>query len=83
MAIAGGKRGRDTAQRIAPMRVRENIRVGVLLKLLDDYATGKRKCEPHQITAATVLLRKAVPDLQAITLSGDENAPLTIITRME
>lgn len=39
--------------------------------------------EPSQVTAALGLLKKYKPDLQAITISGDDERPLRIITRAE
>ena len=75
-------RGRPPGQRTSE-RARESIKTGMLVALLVEFASGKRDCQPHQVTAALGLLRKALPDLQAVTLAGDANAPLTIITRLE
>lgn len=36
-----------------------------------------------QVQAAKVLLAKALPDLQSVTVSGDANAPLVVLTRLE
>jgi hypothetical protein len=75
-------RGRPPGSRTCE-RAREAIKSGQLIALLNEFASGKRECAPHQVTAALGLLRKAVPDLQSVTLAGDANAPLTIITRLE
>jgi len=79
---AGGRTGRTVAL-ATPERVRASIKTGMLVTLLEDFASGKKECEPHQITAAVALLRKVLPDLQATMISGDPQLPLTIITRCE
>jgi hypothetical protein len=54
-------------------RWRERIRIGVLIKRLDDHAVGNIEMTPTQIKATEILLRKVAPDLTAI--SGDPNGP--------
>lgn len=52
--------------------VRERIKTTQLVNRLTNFALGKlrKPMEPHQVTAALGLLKKTVPDLQAIEHSG-------------
>ena len=50
---------------------KENIRTGMLIKRLHDCAEGSVELTSNQIKAAEILLRKSVPDLKAVELSGD------------
>ena len=50
---------------------KENIKTGMLIKRLHDCAEGKAELTSNQIKAAEILLRKSVPDLKAVELSGD------------
>lgn len=56
---------------------RKKIQASMLINRLTDFVKGEVKMEPAQVTAALGLLKKALPDLQAITLSGDEENPIT------
>lgn len=49
----------------------------MLINRLTDFVKGEVKMEAAQVTAALGLLKKALPDLQAIQLSGDEDNPIT------
>jgi len=42
----------------------------MLLNRLTNFVTGRIEMSPHQVTAALGLLKKTVPDLQAIEHSG-------------
>ena len=64
-------------------RVRSMIQTDHLIKRLQDYAVGKlsdKDVTPTRMKAIEILLRKSLPDLSAIQLSGDELSPLTIQT---
>ena len=64
--------------------VRKKIQVGQLLKTLQDHAlTGESEISPSRMKAIEILLRKSMPDLQAVTISGDEDKPLQSVTRIE
>ena len=54
-----------------PNRVRERIRVGVIVNRLQKHALGEVEMTPTQIRAAEVLLKKAIPDLSAVEHSGE------------
>ena len=48
-----------------------------LAKTLQAHVFGEITLDRSQITAAIALLKKTVPDLTAVTLSGDPDAPIT------
>jgi hypothetical protein len=50
--------------------VRERIRTAMLLNRLQNFVMGRIDMQPHQVTAALGVLKKTVPDLQAIEHSG-------------
>lgn len=56
-----------------PEKVRERIRVGVLMRRLQNHALGKVEMTATQLKAAEILLRKAVPDMRAVEHSGTVN----------
>jgi hypothetical protein len=53
--------------------VRERIRTSALVTFLTNYALGrlKKQVDPARVTAALGVLRKALPDLQAIEHLGE------------
>jgi hypothetical protein len=55
---------------------RAKIRNSSILNALIEHAEGSREMSSTQVTAALGLLKKALPDLTAVTMSGDPNAPL-------
>ncbi len=62
--------------------VRLKIKTAALVNLLQDHAEGKKNMEPSQIKAAEILLKKTLPDLSAITVSGDADKPLITEVRV-
>ena len=65
-----------------PQKVRERIRVSMLVKRLTDHVDNpeKHKMSRTQLKAIEILLRKALPDLAAVdtTVHGDKNAPIAL-----
>lgn len=63
-----------------PQKVRDRVRVGVLLDRLMKHAVGKIEMSKTQIAAAHILLKKTLPDLSAVdaTLKGDAKNPIVI-----
>jgi hypothetical protein len=43
---------------------------------LTSFVNGEAELTAPQVTAALGLLKKALPDLQAVQLSGDEDSPV-------
>jgi hypothetical protein len=57
-------------------RTREKIQTSQLINRLENHAFGSVELTPTQVKAIEVLLRKTLPDLQAIQHSGDADAPI-------
>jgi hypothetical protein len=59
--------------------VRRKIQVSQLLNVLQDHALNEvGEISPSRMKAIEILLRKSLPDLTAVTISGDEDNPLRI-----
>lgn len=80
---AGGSS--EKPKRSRDIHIRDKIRAAVILERLERQALGE--LEPpmtrDQLTAAQIVLKKVIPDLQAMTVSGDPDEPLNIIARIE
>ena len=63
--------------------VRAKIQTSQLLNRLADHALGAVELTTTQVRAIEVLLKKVLPDLQSVELSGDEDNPVEVITRIE
>jgi len=60
--------------------VRRKIQVSQLLNVLQDHAlSGEHDLSPTRMKAIEILLRKSLPDLTAITISGDPDNPLEVV----
>jgi hypothetical protein len=55
---------------------RERIKTTQLVNRLEKHALGEIAMEPTQVRAIEVLLRKSLPDLSAVTHSGDKDKPI-------
>ena len=56
--------------------VRLKIKTAYLVNRLSDFVEGKVEMTREQLKAAEVLLKKTLPDLSAVTVSGDADKPL-------
>lgn len=61
-----------------PQKVRDRIRVSMLVKRLTDHVVGKSEMSQTQLKAVEILLKKSLPDLAAIELSGNKDAPVAL-----
>lgn len=71
-------------------QTRAAIQTTKLVKRLESYALGKTEADvgsgeevpieldSGRLKAIEILLRKSLPDLQAVTISGDDENPVTI-----
>jgi len=61
-------------------QTRAAIQTSQLVNRLQDFALGKEGVEIDQgrLKAIEVLLRKSLPDLSAVTLTGDADNPVEI-----
>ncbi len=55
---------------------REKIQASQLINRLQDHALNGTALEKSQIDAIKILLSKTLPDLQAVSHSGDEDNPI-------
>lgn len=68
--------------RAAGFRMSNDHRVKIqnsnVLNALIEHAEGKREMSATQVTAGLGLLKKCLPDLSAVEVSGNEEAPLVL-----
>ena len=57
-------------------KTRDKIQASQLVNALTNHVLGKNDMSSTQVTAATVLLRKTLPDLTATELTGAEGKDL-------
>jgi hypothetical protein len=57
--------------------VRKKIQVSQLLNVLQNHALGiDEDLSPTRMKAIEILLRKSMPDMASVTISGDQDQPL-------
>lgn len=74
-------KGTDVPPKRLVDQARNNIPVGRICARLAKHVEGKLKMSTTQIRAAEVLLRKCMPDLQAIALQAGTNTGLAELLR--
>lgn len=57
---------------------RLKIQKSNILNALIEHAEGKREMTSTQVTAGLGLFKKVMPDLAAVTLSGEDGGPVQI-----
>jgi hypothetical protein len=62
---------------------RVKIQNSNILNALMEHVEGKREMSPTQVTAGVALLKKVLPDLQAVQHSGDADNPIQTVNRIE
>jgi len=56
--------------------VRKKIQVSQLLNVLQNHALGvDEELSPTRMKAIEILLRKSMPDMASVTISGDQDQP--------
>jgi hypothetical protein len=63
--------------------VRKKIQAGRLIEILHKCAEGGEEIAHSRMKAIEILLRKSLPDLSAVEISGSEDNPLTMLTKVE
>jgi hypothetical protein len=58
--------------------VRAKIQTSQLVNRLTDHALGVIELSPTQVRAIEILIKKTLPDLQAVDLSGSVEAAVTV-----
>lgn len=61
---------------------REKIRNSNVLKCLIEHAEGRRPMSASAVTAGLGLLKKVLPDLQAVQHSGEDGGPINLIVKL-
>ena len=57
--------------------VRKKIQVSQLLNVLQNHALGiSEDLSPTRMKAIEILLRKSMPDMASVTISGDADQPI-------
>jgi hypothetical protein len=64
-------------------KTREKIRTSQLLNRLNDHVFGDTEVSQTQMKAIEILLRKSLPDLSAVELSGNEDRPLKMVVEWQ
>jgi hypothetical protein len=60
--------------------VRKKIQASQLINVLQDHAlNGESDISPSRMKAIELLLKKSLPDLSSVEISGDEEAPVRIV----
>lgn len=64
--------------------VRRKIQVSQLINVLQDHALNEgSEISVSRMKAIEILLRKSLPDLTAVTISGDADNPVQHVARIE
>jgi hypothetical protein len=75
------ERGRSPGFRMSNEH-RDKIKNSNILNALIEHAEGVRDMSATQVTAGLGLLKKALPDLTAVQMSGDEENPVRLIVNI-
>lgn len=73
--MAATKRGRASGF-VMSEEHRTKIANSQILKYLIEHVKGQREMSTTQVSAGIALLKKVLPDLQAVELSGDPESPI-------
>jgi hypothetical protein len=63
--------------------VRAKIQTSQLINRLESHALGNLDLSPTQIKAIEVLIRKTLPDLSAVAMTGEDGGPVELLQRIE
>ena len=69
--------GRPLGSRNSEM-TRSAIQATLLVKRLQDHAMGELELTREQIKAIEILLKKTLPDLSSVELTGDAENPVKV-----
>jgi hypothetical protein len=59
---------------------RKKIQTTQLINRLQKHVDGEVELTATQVSAANILLKKSVPDLASVQLTGDEDNPVHLVT---
>jgi hypothetical protein len=64
--------------------VRKKIQASQLINVLQDHAlSGEGDLSPTRMKAIEILLKKSLPDLSSIELTGDRDNPVQAVNRVQ
>jgi hypothetical protein len=58
--------------------IRDKINAGILVERLTECALGSLELTAQQMKAIEILLKKSVPDLSSVEMTGDADAPVLL-----
>jgi hypothetical protein len=58
--------------------IRDKINAALLVERLTECALGQLELTSQQMKAIEILLKKSVPDLSAVEMTGDADAPVLL-----
>jgi hypothetical protein len=58
--------------------IRDKIKAGILVERLTECALGQLELTSQQMKAIEILLKKSVPDLSSVEMTGDADAPVLL-----
>lgn len=73
---SGGSRKPKLSKRVQEEK-RAKIQIDVLIKLLMQNAKGEVQMDSTRVRSIEILLKKTLPDLQSIELTGDDDRPVS------
>lgn len=80
--MAEKRRGRSPGFRMSNEH-RVKIQNSNILNALIEHAVGDREMSSTQVQAGLGLLKKCLPDMSSVEVTGNEDNPLQTITRIE
>lgn len=64
-------------------KTKERIRASQLLNRLNSFANGEIDMTRAQVAAAEIVIRKVIPDLKAVELTGADGEAMQHVHRIE
>jgi len=58
--------------------IRDKINAALLVERLTECALGQTELTSQQMKAIEILLKKSVPDLSSVEMTGDADAPILL-----
>lgn len=73
-------KGRSPGFTMSPEH-RVKIQNSNVLNALIEHVEGKRDMSSTQVTAAIALMKKVLPDLAAVEMTGEDGGPMEVLVR--
>lgn len=73
-------RGRSPGFTMSPEH-RVKIQNSNVLNALIEHVEGRRDMSSTQVTAAIALMKKVLPDLAAVEMTGEDGGPMEVLVR--